>query len=90
MVEQRELQHHDLRYSRTSSESVSTRRPSATGMLQAISTQLRALDLDHADAAVAGDRQLRVLAEVRDLEAVRERRLDHGLASVRPEPRGRL
>ena len=31
----------DLRYAFTVSESVSTRRPSATGMLQAISTQLR-------------------------------------------------
>ena len=31
----------DLRYSFTGSESVSTRRPSDTGMLQAISTQLR-------------------------------------------------
>ena len=31
----------DLRYSFTTSESVSTRRPSVTGMLQAISTQLR-------------------------------------------------
>ena len=30
-----------LRYSLTTSESVSTRRPSLTGMLHAISTQLR-------------------------------------------------
>ena len=31
----------DLRYAFTTSESVSTRRPSVTGMLQEISTQLR-------------------------------------------------
>ena len=37
------------------------------------------IDLDHADAAVAGHRQRRVPAEMRDLDAGRARRLDHGL-----------
>lgn len=41
------------------------------------------LDLDHADAAVAGHRQARVPAEIRDEETGSERRLQHGLASVR-------
>ena len=41
-----------------------------------------ALDLHDADAAVAGDRKRRVIAEIRDLVAVGERRLQHGLAAL--------
>ena len=44
---------------------------------------LRVLDLDDADAAVARDRQRRMPAEVRDEDAVRARRLEHGLPVLR-------
>ena len=45
--------------------------------------QLRdAFDLDEADAAAAGDRQARVVAEVRDLDAVPQRGLQHALAAI--------
>ena len=39
------------------------------------------LDLNRADPAVAGDRELRMPAEIRHLDAVRDRRFDHGLVA---------
>ncbi len=72
----------DLRYAFTASESVSTRKPSVTGMLQAISTQLRPSTWTQQMRQLPATDSSGMPAEIGDVEAVGERRLQDGLVAL--------